>query len=105
MNGSSGSIMDNIAEGFGRGGNKEFVQFLCIPIGSVCECQSRLHRLLDRNYINKPIFDELYYLCNEIRKMIFSLILYIKKTSRKGVKFKIRQNRRKTTPLPTQMKP
>ncbi|OQP43062.1 four helix bundle protein [Niastella yeongjuensis] len=74
INGSSGSIMDNIAEGFGRVGNKEFIQFLGISLGSVCECQSQLHRILDRNYINKALFDELYSLSDEIRRMIFGLI-------------------------------
>jgi four helix bundle protein len=88
INGSSGSIMDNIAEGFGRGGNKEFIQFLAISLGSTCECQSQLYRMLDRNYINKALFDELYHLCNEIRKMILGLISYIQKTQLKGIKFK-----------------
>jgi four helix bundle protein len=38
INGSSGSIMDNIAEGFGRGGKLEFIQFMEIAHASVCEC-------------------------------------------------------------------
>ncbi|THU40069.1 four helix bundle protein [Niastella caeni] len=88
INGSSGSIMDNISEGFGRGGNKEFIQFLGVSLGSACECQSQLYRLLDRNYITKVLFDELYLLCREIRKMIFGLIKYIQTTTVKGVKFK-----------------
>jgi four helix bundle protein len=91
INGSSGSIMDNIAEGFGRGGNKEFVQFLGISYGSVCECQSQLYRMLDRNYINKALFNELYALCGEIRKMVFGLMNHIKNTNLKGVKFKNRE--------------
>ncbi|WP_242696361.1 four helix bundle protein [Longitalea luteola] len=98
INGSSGSIMDNIAEGFGRGGNKEFIQFLCISLGSVCECQSQLYRVSDRNYIDKIMFDELYHLCNEIRKMIFGLILYIQKACAKGVKFKDRKNKDNNLP-------
>jgi four helix bundle protein len=87
INGSSGSIMDNIAEGFGRGGNKEFVQFLEVSHGSACECQSQLCRLLDRNYITKEIFDELYLLCGQIRSMIISLINYLQKSSFKGIKY------------------
>jgi four helix bundle protein len=87
INGSSGSIMDNIAEGFGRGGNKEFVQFLEVSHGSACECQSQLCRLLDRSYIDKTLFDELYLLCTEIRKMLISLINHIQKTNFKGIKF------------------
>jgi four helix bundle protein len=92
INGSSGSIMDNIAEGFGRVGNKEFIQFLGVSLGSTCECQSQLYRILDRNYINKVLFDELYFLCDEIRRMIFGLIKYIQTSSTKGLKFKNRKN-------------
>ena len=87
INGSSGSIMDNIAEGFGRGGNKEFVQFLEISQGSACECQSQLCRLLDRKYITKDVFNELYGLCGQIRGMIINLINYLQKSGFKGIKY------------------
>ncbi len=87
INGSSGSIMDNIAEGFGRGGNKEFIQFLEVSHGSACECQSQLCRIHDRRYIDKDIFDELYSLCNEIKKMIISLVNYLQTSDFKGIKF------------------
>ena len=95
INGSSGSIMDNIAEGFGRGGNQEFIQFLEISHGSACECQSQLYRILDRTYINKTLFDELFLLCSDIRKMIIGLIHYIQRTNLKGVKYKDRPTNNK----------
>src|SRR5258706_10716254 len=60
MSRSSGAIMDNIAEGFGRGSRLEFVQFLSIARGSASELQSQLTRCLNRNHLNKQIFDELY---------------------------------------------
>ena len=87
INSSSGSIMDNIAEGFGRGGNKEFVQFLEVSFASTCECQSQLCRIFDRKYIDKAMYDELYFLCAEIRRMLVTLIDYLQKTEIKGIKY------------------
>jgi four helix bundle protein len=65
INGSSGSVMDNIAEGFGRQGNNEFISFLTISNGSVLEVKSQLYHALDRKYITAEKFDELK---NSLRK-------------------------------------
>jgi four helix bundle protein len=87
MNASSGSIMDNIAEGFGRAGRLEFVQFLSISNGSGNELQSQLYRCLDRKYISQSTFDELYILTDLVCRKINAFMSYLNKSSVKGQKF------------------
>ncbi len=88
INGAAGSIMDNIAEGFGRNGNQEFMNFLSIAHGSVMETRSQLFRAQDRVYITSDRFNEMVALLDEISKMINALINYLKKNDYRGVRFK-----------------
>lgn len=84
---SSGSMMDNIAEGFGRGGNREFIQFLGISKGSANEVKSQLYRVLDREYCTDDEFQILFEQVSEIIRMTDSLIGYLTQTEIKGRKF------------------
>ncbi len=88
MDRSCGSIMDNIAEGFGRMGNGEFAHFLTISNGSARELQSQLYRSLYKKHFSQLVFDELYKLCEEVCKILTSLIFQIKQSEIKGLKFK-----------------
>ena len=81
------SIMSNIAEGFERGGDKEFLQFLSIEKGSCGEARSQLYIALDANYIAKDEFDSIYNKLNETGRMISGLMKYLKQSDLRGSKF------------------
>lgn len=87
INASSGSIMDTIAEGFGRGGNKEFINFLGFAKGSCCETKSQLIRCLDRNYLDKDSFQKLNTEAQELIDQIGKFSNYLKKSEKRGSKF------------------
>ena len=74
------SIMANIAEGFSRKGNKEFIQFLFIAKGSAAELQSHLYVALDQNYISKQEFGGLYEEIDKVQRKISNFIKYLNST-------------------------
>ena len=84
---SSGSIMDNIAEGFERGRRKEFIQFLGFAKGSSGDLRSQIIRAFDQKYIDEKTFEEMNKEADEIGKMIMGFISYLKKCKVKGQKF------------------
>ncbi len=81
------STMSNIAEGFERGSNKEFVQFLYQAKGSAGEVRSQLFDALDSEYMSRGEFDTCLQLCMKTSTKISNLIEYLKESELKGHKF------------------
>jgi four helix bundle protein len=80
------SIMSNIAEGFERGTNKEFIQFLYIAKGSAGEVRSQLYVALDLGYIHQDVFDSLNLDLLSISKQLSGFIQYLQSSSQRGRK-------------------
>lgn len=82
------SILSNIAEGFERNGDKEFIQFLTVAKGSCGEARAQLYVAFDQAYLDESEFAELEKRLSEISRMISGLIKYLKQSELKGSKFK-----------------
>ena len=81
------SIMANLAEGFGRKGTKEFLQFISVAEGSLCELQSHLFISLDLGYISQDEFKRAFDLTEETQRIVNGLAEYLRSTELKGMKF------------------
>jgi len=85
---ASVSTMSNIAEGFERGGDREFVQFLSNSKGSCGEVKSHLYVALDLNYITDGTFRELYDNASEVSRLVSGFMAYLRDSHVGGHKFK-----------------
>jgi four helix bundle protein len=83
---ASVSIMSNIAEGFERGSNKEFIQFLYIAKGSAGEVRSQLYIALDQHYVDQESFDTMIVLIENVSRKLSGLIAYLTQSEKKGAK-------------------
>lgn len=88
IEGASGSIMDNIAEGFERGSRGEFLQFLGYAKGSAGELRSQMYRALDRKYITQTKFDELCEMVKNVSGKIQRFIEYLQGSGIPGTRKK-----------------
>ena len=82
------SILSNIAEGFERGGDKEFLQFLSVAKGSCGEARAQLYIALDRAHISQVQFETLASAAGDVSQLISGLMKYLRKSSLRGSKYR-----------------
>jgi len=82
------SIMSNIAEGFERDGDREFLQFVSIAKGSTGEVRAHLYVALDAGYIDQETFARLFDMATQISRMLAGLMKYLRNSDYKGKKFR-----------------
>ena len=85
---ASVSIMSNIAEGFERGGDKEFFQFVSLAKGSSGEVRAQLYVALDAGYIDQQTFSRLSDMATQINRMLAGPMKYLRSSELKGSKYK-----------------
>lgn len=79
--------MDNSAEGFGRGGNKEFIMFLGFSRGSYSESKAQLSRAYNGEHISEETYQDLNKKAQDLIDQLSKFINYLKNSERKGSKF------------------
>lgn len=99
------SISSNIAEGFERAGNREFIQFLSIAKGSSAEVKDQLYCALDEDYITQSQFDEIYAHAESTSRLIGGFITYLRKSELTGHKFDLGNESRNSKPKTQNPKP
>ena len=86
---ASVSIASNIAEGFERDGNAEFIQFLSLAKGSLGEVQTQLRIAFDLGYVGESVFRRLNQTVSGLGRMIGNLMIYLRNAQVRGKKFKL----------------